>query len=118
MEETERSPVNFMILLLSPAPTPHQLLLGQFHLPAVSSPSVRESAYFIKEWLPGFPSGPVNIRSAATWGWAQISGEWWDGGGTTSSSRLRWFWVYKGSQRLENHRCQKSSRPYPLKNLQ
>lgn len=52
MEETERSPVNFMIPLLSPAPTPHQLGLGRFHLGAASSPSVRESACFIREWLP------------------------------------------------------------------
>lgn len=76
MEETERSPVNFMIPRLSPAPTPRQLRLGRFHLPAVSLPLGRESAHFIRERLPGFPYGPVNIRSAATWALAQISGEW------------------------------------------
>lgn len=108
MEETERSPVNSVIPRRSPAPTcpPPQLPLGRFHLPVVSSPSVRDSAYFIKDWLPRFPSGPVNRRSAATWGLAQISGEQWGGGGTMTCSRLCWLWVYKGSQRLENHRCQ------------
>lgn len=34
-----------------------------------------------------------------------------------TGSELRWFRVYKGSQRLENHRCQVSLRPYPLRNL-
>lgn len=76
MEETERSPVNFMIPRLSPAPTPHQGRLGQFHLPAASPPSVREYAHFLREWLPESPYGPVNMRSAATWALAQISGEW------------------------------------------
>lgn len=76
MEETERSPLNFTIPRLSPAPTPHQGRLGRFHLPAAGPPSVRERAHFIREWLPGSPYGPVNMRSAATWALAQISGEW------------------------------------------
>lgn len=78
MEETERSPVNFMIPRLSPAPTPHQWRLGRFHLPAVSPPSVRESAHFIREWLPGFPYGPLNIRSGP-WLKFQESGEMGEG---------------------------------------
>ena len=91
MEDTERSPISFKIPLLSPAPAPHYLYLGQFHLPAVSSPSVRKRANFIREWLPGFPSGPVNRRPAAPWGLAQVSGGRWDGGGSMTGSELCWF---------------------------
>lgn len=111
MEATERSPVNSVIspALTSslPPPPPPQLTATKM----ISSPSSQFTfgegeCTLVKDWLPGFPSGPVNRRSAATWGLVQISGEQWGGGGTMICSRLCWFWVYKGSQRLENHRCQ------------
>lgn len=111
MEEAERSLVNSMILsfdqLLPPTNCDDENVIFQqsIHLQR------GWGADFIKEWLPGFPSEPVNRRSTATWGLARISGEWCDGGGTVTCSRLLWFWVYKGSQRLENHRCQQNSRP-------
>lgn len=95
IERTERSPVNSTIRLLSPAPAAHCLWWGQFHLPTVSSPPGRAGWDFGKEWLPGFPSGPVNRRSAATWGLAQISREWrarevlWRAPGCTGSEFTR-----------------------------